>query len=148
MYGWICGQLHMRYPCGVGHMGAVRECWHEGSSHEYLYMYMLPILCRYANHDYDKLRMSSIRLVIYRERRNLCHTTGADPVSPKLFGSCFVLWGCIGRACIMAYLSMIDSLACGPVFQVVHLRMWLTSCTGFIMTSCFIARLSFVFRQT
>ena len=25
----------MRYPCGVGHMGAVRVCWHEGSRNGY-----------------------------------------------------------------------------------------------------------------
>ena len=27
----------------------------------------------------------------HRERRKLCHATGANPVSPKLFGNCFVL---------------------------------------------------------
>ena len=26
----------MRYSCGVGHMGAVRECWHEGSRSGYI----------------------------------------------------------------------------------------------------------------
>ena len=55
-----------------------------------IYIYMLFIFCKYANPDCDRLRTSSIRLVIYRERRNLCHATGANPVSPKLFGSCFV----------------------------------------------------------
>src|SRR6185312_5292233 len=80
----------MRYPCGVGHMGAVRECWHERSSRGYSCIYMLCIFCRYTNRDYVKLRTNRIRLNIYRERRNLCHATGANPVSPKLFGSCFV----------------------------------------------------------
>ena len=80
----------MRYPRGVEHMGAVRECWHEGSSRGYSYIYMLCIFCRYTNRDYVKLRTVRIRLDIYRERRNLCHATGANPVSPKLFGSCFV----------------------------------------------------------
>jgi len=80
----------MRYPCGVVHMGAVRECWHEGSSREYLhiYIYMLFIFCRYANHNCDRLKTNRIRLVIYRERRKLYHATGANPVSPKLFGNC------------------------------------------------------------
>src|SRR6185312_16772599 len=71
----------MRYPCGVGHMGAVRECWHEGSSREDLYIFMLFISCRYANPDFDRLRTNRIRLNIYRERRNLCQATGANPVS-------------------------------------------------------------------
>ena len=56
-----------------------------------IYIYMLPILCRYANHDGDRLKTNRIQLNIYRERRNLCYATGANPVSPKLFGSCFVL---------------------------------------------------------
>jgi len=38
----------MRYPCGVGHMGAVRVCWHEGSSRGYIYVYHV-IFCRYTN---------------------------------------------------------------------------------------------------
>jgi len=78
----------MRYPCGVGHMGAVRECWHDGSSREYSYLYMLCIFCRYTNRDYVKLRTVIIWLNIYMERHNLCYATGANPVSPKLFGSC------------------------------------------------------------
>ena len=56
-----------------------------------IYIYMLFIFCRYANPDCDRLRTNIIRVVIYRERRNLCQTTGANPVSTKLFGSCFVL---------------------------------------------------------
>ena len=34
--------------------GAVRECWHEGSSCEYSYIYMLCIFYRYTNRDYVK----------------------------------------------------------------------------------------------
>ena len=56
-----------------------------------IYIFMLSILCRYTDHDCDRLRTNRIWLVIYRERRNLCQATGADPVSPKLFGNCFVL---------------------------------------------------------
>ena len=67
---------------------------------------------RYANPDFDRLRTNRIRLNIYRERRNLCQAIGANPVSPKLLGSCFVLRGCIGRACIMAYLGLVDHLSC------------------------------------
>ena len=78
----------------------------------YIYLFMLFISCRYANPDFDRLRTNRIRLNIYRERRNLCQATGANPVSPKLFGSCFVLGGCIGRACIMAYLGLVDRLSC------------------------------------
>ena len=29
----------MCYPCGVGHMGTVRECWHEGSRSGYISVY-------------------------------------------------------------------------------------------------------------
>ena len=36
----------MRYPCGVGHMGAVRECWHEGSRSGYI----LCVLLQETNH--------------------------------------------------------------------------------------------------
>ena len=77
-----------------------------------IYIFMLFISCRYANPDFDRLRMNRIRLNIYRERRNLCHATGANPVSPKLFGSCFVLCRRIGRACIIAYLGLVVCLAC------------------------------------
>ena len=56
----------------------------------YIYLFMLFISCRYANPDFDRLRTNRTRLNIYRERRNLCQATGANPVSPKLFGSCFV----------------------------------------------------------
>ena len=56
----------------------------------FIYICMLCICCRYTNRDYVKLRTVRIRLDIYRERRNLCQSTGANPVSPKLFGSCFV----------------------------------------------------------
>ena len=73
---------------------------------------MLSILCRYANPDFDRLRTNRIRLNIYRERRNLCQAPGANPVSPKLFGSCFVLSGRVGRACIMTYLGLVDRLSC------------------------------------
>ena len=52
--------------------GAVRECWHEGSSRGYSYIYMLCISCRYTNRDYVKLRTVRFRLDIYRERRKFC----------------------------------------------------------------------------
>ena len=59
---------------------------------------MLFISCRYANPDFDRLRMNRIRLNIYRERRNLCQATGANPASPKLFGNC--LFVRTNRMCI------------------------------------------------
>ena len=80
----------MRYTCGVGHMGPFMNAGTKGPVVN-IYIYMLTILCRYANPDFDRLITNRIRLNIYRERRNLCHATGANPVSPKLFGSCFVL---------------------------------------------------------
>ena len=49
----------------------------------------LSIFCRYTNHDYVKIRTDRTRLDIYRERCKLCHATGANPVSPNLFGNCF-----------------------------------------------------------
>ena len=30
----------MRYPCGVGHMGTVRVCWHEGSRNGIVYLFI------------------------------------------------------------------------------------------------------------
>ena len=36
----------MHYPCGVGHMGAVRGCWHEGSRSGYI----LCVLLQETNH--------------------------------------------------------------------------------------------------
>ena len=36
----------MRYPCGVGHIGAIRECWHEGSRSGYI----LCVLLQETNH--------------------------------------------------------------------------------------------------
>ena len=36
----------MRCPCDVGHMGAVRECWHEGSRSDYI----LCVLLQETNH--------------------------------------------------------------------------------------------------
>ena len=103
LYCEISSLLILILPTSKGHMGAIRECWHEGSSCEYSYIYMLCIFCRYTNRDYVKLRTVRIRLDIYRERRNLCHATGANPVSPKLFGSCFILWWRIWLACIISY---------------------------------------------
>jgi len=35
-------------PMWRGHMGAVRVCWHEGSSRGYIYVYHV-IFCRYTN---------------------------------------------------------------------------------------------------
>ena len=37
----------MRYPCGVGYMGAVRECWHEGSRSGYISVSVF--FCRNTN---------------------------------------------------------------------------------------------------
>ena len=37
----------MRYPCGVGHMGAIRECWHEESRSGYI----LCVFLQETNHD-------------------------------------------------------------------------------------------------
>ena len=36
----------MCYPCGVGHMGTVRECWYEGSRSGYI----LCVLLQETNH--------------------------------------------------------------------------------------------------
>ena len=38
----------MCYPCGVGHMGAVRVCWHEGSRNGYYIC--LRVLLQETNH--------------------------------------------------------------------------------------------------
>ena len=55
----------MRYPCGVGHMGAVRVCWHEGSSRGYMYISVYHVvLCRYTNKRTRKLSRVEIDYII------------------------------------------------------------------------------------
>ena len=55
----------MRYPCGVGHMGAVRVCWHEGSSRGYMHIYVYHVnFCRYTNKRTRKLRRVEIDYII------------------------------------------------------------------------------------
>ena len=57
----------MRYPCGVGHMGAVRECWHEGSRSGYI----LCVILQETNHvkcAMKSLIIGTTSLYIGRER--------------------------------------------------------------------------------
>ena len=57
----------MRYPCGVGHMWAVRECWHEGSRSGYI----LCVLLQETNHVkrvIKSLIVGTTSLYIGRER--------------------------------------------------------------------------------
>ena len=56
------------YPCSVGHMGAVRVCWHERSRNGYLYLLLSWFVCR--NTNYVKRVMKSLIIgttSIYRE---------------------------------------------------------------------------------
>ena len=54
----------MRYPCGVGHMGAVRECWHEGSKSGYI----LYVLLQETNHVKRVMKSLIVGMTsIYRE---------------------------------------------------------------------------------
>ena len=57
----------MRYPCGVGHMGAVRVYWHEGSSVD-IYICISCDFCRYTNKRTRKLRRVEIDYIIGRVR--------------------------------------------------------------------------------
>ena len=82
MYVLICGKLHMRYPCGVGHMGAVRECWHEGSGSGYI----LCVLLQETNHVkrvMKSLTVGTSSLYIGRVRK--CAT---DCPRIPYFGTC------------------------------------------------------------
>jgi hypothetical protein len=47
------------------------------------------ISCRYTNHDYENRAYRTYRLVI-RERR-MCYATEINCISPKIFGSCWIV---------------------------------------------------------
>ena len=74
----------MRYPCGVGHMGAVRVCWHEGSRNGYYIC--LCVLLQETNHvkrAIKSLIVGTTSLYIGRERN--CAT---DCPRIPYFGTC------------------------------------------------------------
>ena len=76
----------MRYPCGVGHMGAVRVCWHEGSRNGYLYLLLSWFVCRNTNfvkHAIKSLIVGTTSIYIGRVRN--CAT---DCPRIPYFGTC------------------------------------------------------------
>ena len=74
----------MRYPCGVGHMGAVSVCWHEGYRNGYYIC--LCVLLQETNHVkrvIKSLIVGTTSLYIGRERN--CAT---DCPRIPYFGTC------------------------------------------------------------
>ena len=57
----------MHYPCGVGHIGAVRECWHEGSRSGYILCVLLQET-NHIKHIMKSLIVGTTSLYIGRER--------------------------------------------------------------------------------
>ena len=89
----------MRYPCGVGHMGAVRVCWHEGSRNGYYIC--LCVLLQETNHVkrvIKSLIVGTTSLYIGRVR-----------IVPPVVPVCLVIGNCLGEeriehACIISSL--------------------------------------------
>ena len=72
----------MHYPCGVGHMGAVGECWHEGSRSGYI----LCVLLQETNHVKSVMKSLIIGTTsLYIGRVRNCAT---DCPRIPYFGTC------------------------------------------------------------
>ena len=91
----------MRYLCGVGHMGTIRECWHEGSRSGYI----LCVLLQQTNHVkrvMESLIVGTTSLYIGRVRK--CAT---DCPRIPCFGTCLGE-KTLERACILHLAYRVD----------------------------------------
>ena len=95
----------MHYSCGIGHMGAVRECWHEGSRSGYILCVLLQ-KTNHVKHIMKSLIVGTTSIYIGRVRN--CATN--CPRMPSYWQ--LLSEKRIEHLCIMAYLGLFDYLVC------------------------------------